>query len=155
MKVQSTFYPDFISKTVDILLIIPFISKKYPNYWYLMHLRCWFARKMSQFTHFCGAKFLSWKSGCVKFWTNFMSEYDAIGLILFKGKLSTAHFWYYELEPIHSLYTRQRQSRSSGSLGNWIFEVVCQRHLAVISCIVSIIIIIKPRHCLLTLRREE
>ena len=28
MKVQSTFYPDFISKTVGILLITPFITKK-------------------------------------------------------------------------------------------------------------------------------
>ena len=34
-----------------------------------MHLRCWFARKMSQFTHFCSVKFLAWKSGCVKFLT--------------------------------------------------------------------------------------
>ena len=38
-----------------------------------MHLRCWFARKMSQFTRFCGVKFLAWKSGCVKFLTNSMS----------------------------------------------------------------------------------
>ena len=39
-----------------------------------MHLRCWFARKMSQFTRFCGVKFLAWKSGCVKFLTNSMSD---------------------------------------------------------------------------------
>ena len=38
-----------------------------------MHLRCWFARKMSQFTRFCGVKFLAWKSGCVRFLTNSMS----------------------------------------------------------------------------------
>ena len=31
MKVQSTFYPDFISKTVDILLISSFITKKMPK----------------------------------------------------------------------------------------------------------------------------
>ena len=31
MEVQSTFYPDFISKTVDILLISPFITKKMPK----------------------------------------------------------------------------------------------------------------------------
>jgi len=31
MKVQSTFYPDFIPKTVDILLIIQFITKKMPK----------------------------------------------------------------------------------------------------------------------------
>ena len=37
-----------------------------------MHLCCWFARKMSQFTCFCGVKFLAWKSGCVKFLTNSM-----------------------------------------------------------------------------------
>ena len=43
-----------------------------------MHLRCWFARKMSQFTHFCGVKFLAWKSGCVKFWTNFMSVNELV-----------------------------------------------------------------------------
>ena len=41
--------------------------------WYLMHLCCKFARKMSQITHFCGVKFLAWKSGSVKFWTNIMS----------------------------------------------------------------------------------
>ena len=29
---------------------------------------------MSQFTRFCGVKFLAWKSGCVKFLTNIMSE---------------------------------------------------------------------------------
>ena len=32
-----------------------------------------FARKMSQIMHFCGVKLLNWKSGCVKFLTNFMS----------------------------------------------------------------------------------
>ena len=32
MKVQSTFYPDFISKTVGILLITPFITKKIPKW---------------------------------------------------------------------------------------------------------------------------
>ena len=37
-------------------------------------LCCWFARKMSQFTRFCSVKFLAWKSGCVKFLTNSMSE---------------------------------------------------------------------------------
>ena len=31
MKVQDTFYADFISKTVDILLISPFITKKDQN----------------------------------------------------------------------------------------------------------------------------
>ena len=31
-------------------------------------LRC----KMSQFTHFCGVKFLASKSGTWEFWTNFM-----------------------------------------------------------------------------------
>ena len=41
-----------------------------------MHLRCWFARKMSQFTRFCGVKFLAWKSGCVKFLTNSMSAWQ-------------------------------------------------------------------------------
>ena len=45
MKVQSTFYPDLISKTVDILLITSFITNEWPIYWYLMHLGCWFARK--------------------------------------------------------------------------------------------------------------
>ena len=28
---------------------------------------------MSQITHFCGVKFLAWKSGSVKFWTNILS----------------------------------------------------------------------------------
>ena len=39
-------------------------------------LRC----KMSQFTHFCGVKFLASKSGTWEFWTNFMS---ALCLIVF------------------------------------------------------------------------
>ena len=30
---------------------------------------------MSQITHFCGVKLLAWYSGCVKFWTNIMSEF--------------------------------------------------------------------------------
>ena len=30
--------------------------------------------KMSQITHFCGVKYLAWKSGGVKFWTNIMSD---------------------------------------------------------------------------------
>ena len=29
---------------------------------------------MSQVTHLCGVKLLAWKSGCVKFWTNIMSD---------------------------------------------------------------------------------
>ena len=44
MKVQNTFYPDFISKTVDILLISSLITKN--------------------------AQII----GCVKFWTNIMSD---------------------------------------------------------------------------------
>ena len=31
MKVHSTFYPDFISKTINILLISSFITKKIPK----------------------------------------------------------------------------------------------------------------------------
>ena len=34
-----------------------------------MHLLCQFARKMLQITHFCGERFLAWKSGSLKFWT--------------------------------------------------------------------------------------
>ena len=45
-----------------------------------MHLRCWFARKMSQFTRFCGVKFLAWKSGCVKFLTNIMSVHNMLDM---------------------------------------------------------------------------
>ena len=40
MKVQSRFYPDFISKTVDLPLISSFKTKKCPNYWYLTLLIC-------------------------------------------------------------------------------------------------------------------
>ena len=84
MKVQSTFYIDFISKTVDVLLISSFITKQMPkllifdaftllirkkNVAIYALLRC----KMSQFTHFCGVKFLASKSGTWEFWTNFMS----------------------------------------------------------------------------------
>ena len=38
-----------------------------------MHLCCWFARKILQFTHVCGVKFLAWKSGSVNFLTYSMS----------------------------------------------------------------------------------
>ena len=38
MKVQSTFYPDFISKTVDILLISPFITNTCSTNAFLVHL---------------------------------------------------------------------------------------------------------------------
>ena len=83
MKVQSIFYPDFISKTGDILLISSFITKmpkllifdaftlliREKNVAIYALLRC----KMSQFTHFCGVKFLASKSGTWEFWTNFMS----------------------------------------------------------------------------------
>ena len=31
---------------------------------------------MSQITHFCAVQILSWKSGCVKFWTNSMSGHN-------------------------------------------------------------------------------
>ena len=34
-----------------------------------MHLLSQFARKMLQITHFCGERFLAWKSGSLKFWT--------------------------------------------------------------------------------------
>ena len=40
-------------------------------------LRC----KMSQFTHFCGVKFLASKSGTWEFWTNFMSDFTLKPLI--------------------------------------------------------------------------
>ena len=40
-------------------------------------LRC----KMSQFTHFCGVKFLASKSGTWEFWTNFMSDADTRQLL--------------------------------------------------------------------------
>ena len=42
------------------------------NIWciYAVNLR----EKMSQITHFCGVKFLAWKSGGVKFLTNSMSD---------------------------------------------------------------------------------
>ena len=32
MVVQSTFYPDFISKTVDLVIISSFNTKTWPNY---------------------------------------------------------------------------------------------------------------------------
>ena len=78
MKIQSTFYPDFISKTVDLLIINSFITKKCPIYWYVMHLRGKFARKNVANYAFCGVKFLAWKSGSVKFLTNSMSDSDSI-----------------------------------------------------------------------------
>ena len=55
-----------------------------------MHLRCWFARKMSQFTHFCGVKFLAWKSGCVKFLTYSMSAPEQI----FSSPVCLSLIWY-------------------------------------------------------------
>ena len=35
---------------------------------------------MSQITHFCYVKLLTWKSGCVKFWTNIMTVKGSISL---------------------------------------------------------------------------
>ena len=65
MKIQSTFYPDFISKIVDILIISSFITKKCPNFLYLMHLRCWF------FTHFLRCKTFSLKIWLCKIFDKF------------------------------------------------------------------------------------
>ena len=60
-----------------------------------MHLRCWFARKMSQFTRFCGVKFLAWKSGCVNFLTNSMSvHYRRKVFCCFFGILCSAEMAY-------------------------------------------------------------
>ena len=50
---------------------------------YAVNLR----EKMSQITHFCGVKFLAWKSSSVKFWTNIMSA----GVVTEKGYFL---FWY-------------------------------------------------------------
>ena len=74
MKVQSSFYPDFICKTVDILPISSFITEKMPKlliFDAFTLLIC--EKKLSQITHFCGVKLLAWKSGCVNFLTNSMS----------------------------------------------------------------------------------
>ena len=40
----------------------------------MIDIWCIYARKNSQVTHLCGVKLLVWKSGCVKFWTNTMSD---------------------------------------------------------------------------------
>ena len=73
MKVQSTFYPNLISKTVDLLINSWCITKhaQIIDIWciYAVNLR----EKMSQITHFCGVKFLAWKSGTVKFRTTNLS----------------------------------------------------------------------------------
>ena len=34
--------------------------------------------KMLKITHFYSVKLLAWKSGCVKFWKNIMSESDSL-----------------------------------------------------------------------------
>ena len=83
MKEQSTFYPNFISKTVDLLRISSCITKNAQiiDIWcsYGVHLR----EKMSQITHFCGIKFLAWKSTSVKFLTNIMSVMLLMLMVLF------------------------------------------------------------------------
>ena len=93
MKVQSTFYPDFISKTVDLPKISSLITKKAQ----IIAFRCIYVvnsqEKMSQITHFCGVKFLAWKYGTVKFSTNIMSDMISFsfycGLNFCKSHIST------------------------------------------------------------------
>ena len=73
MKVEKTFYCDFISKTVDWLIISSFMTKNAQ----IIGIWCIFAvnsrEKVSQITHFCGVKFLALKFSSIKFWTNIMS----------------------------------------------------------------------------------
>ena len=70
MKVQSTFYPDFISKTVDLVIISSFITKNDQ----IIDIWCIYAvNSREKMSHFGGVRFLAWKSGSVKFWTNIMS----------------------------------------------------------------------------------
>ena len=61
MKVQNTFYPDFISN--NKLINNQTMRKLFIWCIYALNLR----EKMSQITHFCNVKFLAWKSGSVKF----------------------------------------------------------------------------------------
>ena len=61
MKVQSTFYPDFISKAVDILLISPFITKKCPNDWYLIQFTLLIREKNVANYALLQCKIFSWK----------------------------------------------------------------------------------------------
>ena len=45
---------------------------------------------MSQITHFSSVKFLAWKSGCVKFWTNIMSgRTKKMKKVVFATKMGT------------------------------------------------------------------
>ena len=70
MKVQSTFYPDFFSKTVDLVIISSFITKNDQ----IIDIWCIYAvNSREKMSHFGGVRFLAWKSGSVKFWTNIMS----------------------------------------------------------------------------------
>ena len=57
MKVQSAFYPDLISKTVDLPIISSFITKKAQiiDIWCINVVSL--QEKMSQIMHFCGVKF--------------------------------------------------------------------------------------------------
>ena len=70
-----------------------------------MHLRCWFARKLSQFMRFCGVKFLAWKSGCVIFLTNSMSALRAFLWVIYwessnKKRESTAGLCSFPKRPL-------------------------------------------------------
>ena len=73
MKVQNTFYPDFISKTVDLLLNQLIYNQKMTKLLIFDALTLLICEKNVKITHFCGVKLLAWKSGCVKFLTNSMS----------------------------------------------------------------------------------
>ena len=76
-----------------------------------MHLRS-YAWTMLQITHFCGVKFLAWKSGSVNFLTNIMSddEYDEI-VCLFKNKS-------------RQLAIKKRQNRGWG-VSEWTWPILC------------------------------
>ena len=58
MKVQSRFYPDFISKTVDILIISSY-NQKMPKILIFDAFTLLICERMSQITHFCSVKLLA------------------------------------------------------------------------------------------------
>ena len=95
MKVQSTFYPNFISKTVALLIISSCITKNVQ----IIDIWCIYGfnsrEKMSQITHFCGVNFLACKSGSVNFLTNIMSVTYA-GL----SKLGRMNGWIFSNEQL-------------------------------------------------------
>ena len=93
---------------------------------------------MSQITHFYGVKFLAWKSGSVKFWTNIMSVLDWVIVAsiskFYQYQLITIIIqinddiglgdscWYLKAQPRHAAAENKIFSQFEISFLHWPFQ---------------------------------